>query len=187
MKQTCGALISAFWIDGTLTTRVAGSIIKFVPKSQHIRWLLNWRPLTMLTLTEKLCTKILANRFKGPIGKVTDQQQIGLLAERNIMDNLLAYKLAKEFFTKTKHESLLLEANFMKAYDWVEHIFLWSRWNFWDITIIRSFWPKVSWRRPSPRSTSMAYLPSPFSLSEVYARDAPYHHYYSQSPCNYLY
>lgn len=62
----------------------------------------------MLTLIEKLCAKILAIRFRDPIGKVIDRQQIGFLKGRDIMDNLLTYMLAKEVVTKTKQEALQL-------------------------------------------------------------------------------
>lgn len=44
---------------------------------------------------------------------------------RNITDNLLTYKLVKEWVTKTKQEALLLKADFMKAYDRMEHSFIW--------------------------------------------------------------
>lgn len=64
--------------------------------------------------------------MKGPTSNIIDKQETKFLEGRNIMDNLLTYKLAKEWVTKTKQEALLLKANFMKAYHRVEHSFIWA-------------------------------------------------------------
>lgn len=74
MKPTCIALIHAYWIDGMLASRASAGVIKLIPKNLDIILLLNWRPLTMLTLTEKLCAKILASRMKGPTNRAVDLQ-----------------------------------------------------------------------------------------------------------------
>lgn len=42
------------------------------------------------------------------------------------MDNLMTYKLAKEWATKTKQEALLLKVAFMKVYDQLDHKFIWA-------------------------------------------------------------
>lgn len=91
MKPTCIALVHAFWVDGKLTSRAFARVIKLIPKNMEILLLLNWRPLTMLTLTEKLCAKILASRMKGPTNKAIDPQQTGFLQGRSIMDSLASW------------------------------------------------------------------------------------------------
>lgn len=55
-----------------LTEKAATGVIKLIPKNYDILLLLNWRSLTMLMLTEKICAKLLANRFKGPMSIVID-------------------------------------------------------------------------------------------------------------------
>lgn len=69
----------------------------------------------MLTLIEKLCAKLVGYRIKCVAIDVVDPQQTGFLASRNIMDNLLTYKLAKELVTKTKQEVVLIKVDFFKA------------------------------------------------------------------------
>lgn len=49
-----------------------------------------------------------------------------VLEALNIMDNLLTYRLAKELVTKTRVEAILLKVDFMKAYDRIEHLFIWD-------------------------------------------------------------
>lgn len=70
MKPTCVALVHVFWMDGKLTSSVSIGVIKLIPKNMEIFLLLKWSSLTMLTLIEKLYTKILASRMKGPTNRV---------------------------------------------------------------------------------------------------------------------
>lgn len=74
MKSVCVALIQTFWTDGALTSRAVVGMIKLIPKNHEVLLLLNWRPLTILTLTKKLYAKFLANRLKRPMGNVIDKQ-----------------------------------------------------------------------------------------------------------------
>lgn len=78
----------------------------------------------MLTLTKKLCAKLMTNWVKKPMSKIIDSQQNRFLKGTNIMDNLLTYKMAQEVVTQTKQKAILLKANFMKAYDRIEHLFI---------------------------------------------------------------
>lgn len=45
---------------------------------------------------------------------------------RNILDNLLTYRLAQEMVAKAKLEDIMLKSDFMKAYDRIEHLFIWE-------------------------------------------------------------
>lgn len=124
MKPACVAMVHAYWRDGTLTSRAIARVIKLVPKNLKAIRLLNWRPLTMLTLMEKFCAKLVANRIKGPTNKRINAQQTNFLLGRNITDNLLTYKIVRELVTKKKQEAVMLKADFMKVYNRVEHVFI---------------------------------------------------------------
>lgn len=80
----------------------------------------------MLTLTEKLIAKLLANRIKGVASQMMDQQQTGFLEGGDILDNLITYKLGQELATLTKQPFIFLKLDFTKAYDRVAHSFLWA-------------------------------------------------------------
>lgn len=96
------AMILTFRRDGTLTSKVSAVIIKLISKNLEVLLLLNWRPLTMLTFTEKICTKIVVNQIKKPTSRIIDTQQNGFLEGKNIMDNLLTYRIAQEVAMRTK-------------------------------------------------------------------------------------
>lgn len=48
MGTACFDMVTAFWKDGTMTTKALARVIKLVPKSNETMELSNWRPLTML-------------------------------------------------------------------------------------------------------------------------------------------
>lgn len=60
MKEACTTMIKVLWRDGTLTLKASTGVIKLIPKNHAVLLLFNWRPLTMLTLTDKLCAKLVA-------------------------------------------------------------------------------------------------------------------------------
>lgn len=80
----------------------------------------------MLTITEKIIAKILANRIKVIANRIVYSQQTGFLPGRDIMDNLLTFRLAQDLSKLHKKPLLYLKLDFMKAYDRVSHSFLWG-------------------------------------------------------------
>lgn len=126
MKAACIVMIQAYWRDGRLTTRASAGVIKLIPKNQETLELMNWWPLTMLTLTEKMIAKLLANWIKKVANRIVDKQQTGFLEGRDILDNLMTYKLAQEWAPVSKQPVIFLKLDFTKAYDWVDHSFLWA-------------------------------------------------------------
>lgn len=79
MKNGCCEMVRGFWGDGKMTSRVAAGVIKLIPKNRDTQELSNWLSLTMLSMTKKIISKIIANCIKRVAGKLVDQQQTGLL------------------------------------------------------------------------------------------------------------
>lgn len=55
---------------------------------------------------------------------LVDLQQIGFIAGRNIVDNILAFWVGKEHVTKKKLRAMCIKYDFMKAYHRLDHAFL---------------------------------------------------------------
>lgn len=87
-------------------------------------FLTNWRPITLLTLIYKILSKIIANRIKPFMELLVDPQQTGFIFGQNIMDNILAFTVGKEYVRLRKLLVILLKVNFLKAYDRLNHLFL---------------------------------------------------------------
>lgn len=54
---------------------------------------------------------------------IVDYQQTGFIKGYHIQDNILAFKLGKEFVKRTRQLACFLKLDFVKAYDHLEHIF----------------------------------------------------------------
>lgn len=70
--------------------------------------------------------KILAGRMKSLVPDLVDGEQTGFVAGRSIQDNLLTFKLCQELAIKYKIPAIVLKVDFVKAYDRLEHKFLWD-------------------------------------------------------------
>lgn len=80
----------------------------------------------MLNLVYKIISKLIANKMKLAMPQLIDSQQIGFIAGRNIVDNILTFKVAKEFAQKKKLLAILLMMDFMKAFDQLDHVFIYD-------------------------------------------------------------
>ncbi|KAL3686194.1 hypothetical protein R1sor_004216 [Riccia sorocarpa] len=79
-----------------------------------------------MSLTYKIVSKILANRVRSVLPQLVDSQQTGFIMNRLITDNVLSLKLGQEWATWLGQKALFFKLDFIKAYDRVNHSFLWS-------------------------------------------------------------
>lgn len=80
----------------------------------------------MLTLIYKIISKLLATRFKPFLPSLVDAEKTGFVNGRHILDNILAYKVGREFSRIKRFLAFLLKVDFLKAYDRLDHFFLWE-------------------------------------------------------------
>lgn len=78
----------------------------------------------MLNLAYKIMSKILANRLKPIMSLLVDIQQSGFITGRSIVNNILTFKVAKEFTLKKRIQAIALMVDSMKAFDRMDHSFL---------------------------------------------------------------
>ncbi|KAL3698736.1 hypothetical protein R1sor_012812 [Riccia sorocarpa] len=124
MKIDCLAMLVSFWEDGVLTLCDSKGVIKLLPKNAERQRLRNWRPITLLTLTYKLISKVLASRLKGVLPGLVDEHQTGFVDGRSIHDSILLHRFSQEYAQATHQETVLIKLDFEKAYDRVSHAYL---------------------------------------------------------------
>ncbi|KAL3679387.1 hypothetical protein R1sor_022343 [Riccia sorocarpa] len=125
-ETPCVTYIQAVWENVRMGKNNGTAIVKLLPKNQERLFLKNWRPICLLTLSYKLIGKILATRLKGVFPHLVDEDQSGFVEGRCIMDNVLNLKLCQDVTNATGEPSLFCRLDFEKAFDRVQHEFLWA-------------------------------------------------------------
>lgn len=118
-------MIEEFWILGCLPAEVKEGLIKLFPKKADKRALKDWRPL-MINTTYKIIAKILALRLKKILPRLINPQKTGLIPGKNILENILVAWLTAECVTKHRMPALFLKLDFEKAFERVEHTYIWE-------------------------------------------------------------
>ncbi|KAL3681068.1 hypothetical protein R1sor_024024 [Riccia sorocarpa] len=126
IKEDCKEMIECFWSDGKLTDRTKKGAIKLIPKSEDKARLKDWRPISLLGITYKIISKLLAERLKSLLPNLVNEQQTGFVQGRSIFDSILTVKLGQEWANVTSQQSIFLKLDFVKAYDHVRHRYLWQ-------------------------------------------------------------
>jgi len=115
---------------GCLTTSQRQAVITMIAKpGKDNRYLKNWRPISLINVDVKICTTALSARIISILPSVIHPNQVAYIKDRNIeepikfIEDLLDHTLAE-------NESLLLfAADFEKAFDSIEHNFIFATLN----------------------------------------------------------
>ncbi|KAL3675783.1 hypothetical protein R1sor_025731 [Riccia sorocarpa] len=126
LGSACVQLVQTIWAKKRILRADCHGIIKLIPKPGEKRFLSNWRPISLMNWTYKLISKILANRVRDFLPKLVTPQQAGFVKGRYITDNILSMKTGQEWKTWTSQDALFVKIDFIKAYDRIDHIFLWE-------------------------------------------------------------
>jgi hypothetical protein len=126
LGNDCYATVHKFWQKKRISKQMIAAIIKLIPKGGERRWLKNWRPISLLNVPYKVIDKLLANRLARILPDFVDIQQTGFIKGRSIHDNILMLKLIQEKAIREKKPVAMLQIDFEKVYDRVDHEFIWQ-------------------------------------------------------------
>ena len=111
--------------NGCLSNDQKRGIINLIPKEgKDLRYLRNWRPISLLNADYKILTKVLSNRLQHVLPRLIHSDQIGYIKGRYIGQNI---RIIKDLMTYTKNNNspgFLLLVDFEKAFDSVEWSFM---------------------------------------------------------------
>lgn len=110
---------------GHLSIDQRRGVISLLPKKgKDIRFLKNWRPISLLNTDYKILTKLLAGRMQRVIANIIHPDQVGYIKRRYIGQNIRTIIDMIEY-TKTTHTpGLIAFLDFEKAFDSLEWSFL---------------------------------------------------------------
>ena len=140
-------------------------IINLIPKEgKDLRYLRNWRPLSLLNTDYKILTKTLSNRLQKVLPKLVNEDQVGYIRGRYIGQNI---RIIKDIMTYTAKKNLpgyILLIDFKKAFDSIEWPFLikcLKLYNFGE-NFIR--WVQLLHKNIESCVTNNGYLSQPFNF-----------------------
>ena len=100
-------------------------ILNLLPKKEKdLRYLANWRPVSLLNTDYKILTKALALRLQKVIPSLISYDQVGYIKNRYIGENVrIIFDLIK-YCDLNEIEAFLIQVDFEKAFDSIEWPFL---------------------------------------------------------------
>ena len=103
-------------------------ILTLLPKPKtpmELAYIKNWRLITLLNVDYKIFTHVIKNRILKVLPFIISNIQTGFQAGKSTSENLILMCLTLEHFNNyPDQEGLLLQVDFEKAFDSVEHTFL---------------------------------------------------------------
>ena len=90
------------------------------------RYLKNWRPISLINVDTKILSKSLALRIKKILSSLIHSDQTAYVRDRYIGESVRLINDVLEFTDHEKIEAILVSADFEKAFDSIDHSFLFS-------------------------------------------------------------
>ena len=109
---------------GELPESMKASVTRLVHKKDDKRLLKNWRPISLLNVDYKICSKAVSFRLSRVLGSIVDPDQTCSVPGRSIHSNLVLLRDTLAFIDRTGETGILLSLDQEKAFDLVDRIFL---------------------------------------------------------------
>lgn len=113
--------------NGSLSVTQKQGVLSIIPKGNKPReYIKNWRPITLLNISYKILSAVLANRIKTVLPYIIHEDQKGFIKGRFIGENTrLLYDIIQ--YTKQNNiPGLLLLVDFEKAFDSISWCYLYE-------------------------------------------------------------
>ncbi|KAI4885436.1 hypothetical protein NFI96_003951 [Prochilodus magdalenae] len=102
------------------------AVLSLLPKKGDLCLLKNWRPVSLLCADYKILSRYIANRLKVVLGLIINDDQSYCVPARSIYDNLFLIRDLFDFAKSTGSEFGLLSLDQEKAFDRVDHTYLFA-------------------------------------------------------------
>lgn len=110
---------------GALSIEQKRGILNIIPKKgKDLRYLKNWRPISLLNTDYKILTKLLAQRLQSVIPTIVSSNQTGYIKNRYAGENIRTITDIISYTSLHNVPAILLQLDFEKAFDSVSWNFL---------------------------------------------------------------
>jgi hypothetical protein len=110
--------------DCILPTGFGLSLMSLLFKKDDPRDIRNWRPISLSNTDEKLLSRILASRLGEVLPSLVGKQQAGFVKNRETSDVIIHVQHVIRYLKRQNTGAYLALVDFEKAYDTVDHDFL---------------------------------------------------------------
>ena len=109
---------------GFLSNSQRRGVIRLLYKKDDPLLLKNWRPISLLNIDYKICTKALANRLRAVLPLLVHQDQTCGVPGRSIFENLFLIRDTIDYVHYKNIPAAIISLDQEKAFDRVNHAFL---------------------------------------------------------------
>ncbi|KAJ3581573.1 hypothetical protein NHX12_016499, partial [Muraenolepis orangiensis] len=102
------------------------AVITLLPKKGNLQDIKNWRPVSLLCVDYKLLSKVLATRLGRAVEQVIHRDQTYCVPGRSMVDNVHLIRDVLEVSSSLDINTGLISLDQEKAFNRVEHSFLWK-------------------------------------------------------------
>ena len=107
-----------------LSDSMKSSVTRLVYKKDDKRCLKNWRPISLLNVDYKICSKAFSLRLSKVLESIIDPDQTCSVPGRSIVSNLQLIRDTLDFIDRTGETGILVSLDQEKAFDRVNRSFL---------------------------------------------------------------
>lgn len=149
-------------------------IINLIPKKdKDIRFLKNWRPVSLLNTDYKILTKALAIRLQKVISNLVHTDQVGYIKGRNIGENIRTIADIIECTRLSNIPGMIALIDFEKAFDSIEWDFLFDTLKLFNFGEDFIRWIKILYTDITACTTNNGYNSKFFVLSRSIRQGCP--------------
>ena len=158
---------------GTLSDSQRHALLTLLYKKGDKRNLDNWRPISLLNADYKIAARALAKRLQNVIPNIISFDQMGYIKNRSAAENIRLVQDLLDFCSYTNIPGIFLFLDFKKAFDNVEHNFLFEilkRYNFGESFI---HWIKTIYNNADGKVINNGWLSKTFSITKGVRQGCP--------------
>ncbi len=117
-------VINSCYADSDLCDSMKTSNTRLVFKKGDRKNLKNWRPISLLNVDYKICSKALSSRLSLVLDKIVSPDQTCSVPGRSISSNLVMLRDMLDYIERTDEPGILISLDQEKAFDRVDRSFL---------------------------------------------------------------
>ncbi len=118
-------VIKQCFSDGALCSSMQSSVTRLIFKKRgDIKDLKNWRPISLLNVDYKICSKAITLRLSKVFDSIVDPDQTCSVPGRSIASNIVTLRDTLDYIDHTDESGILISLDQEKAFDRVDRDFL---------------------------------------------------------------